>query len=405
MAIILTVIIARKQCEHIRQATGWIFIYGRRKTGKTFLARHCSDFDDYYFVTRDRTIIDNEGMSISEETLRAQLGRSSDRVVVIDEFHRLGPPFLDFLHFLPQNGKLLILSSTLWLSKKLLSHGSPILGKFKEFNISLIDLDDVLGSLRGSGRFRLEISIFLREPLAIKFYDENVSDALEFATNVITGSMNTVPALVGEIFSEEGRILSRTYEAIISAIASKHYVSSEISSVLFSRKLIDKDDPSLIQPYLNNLLRMGLIRRLKVFARNRYQYRVSSPLAATFYYLNEKYGIAERDVRPSEIRGKISELLPLLVEDEVRSSIAAILGMEEQVAESVNADGIFFAFEKPRAALEVKWRERVDISRVEEAMKDIDVQRKILFVPDKKGLKSNSLEIWDVGDLMNSSHG
>ena len=251
----------------------------------------------------------------------------------------------------------------------------------------------------------MEISIFLREPLAIKFYDENVSDALEFATNVITGSMNTVPALVGEIFSEEGRILSRTYEAIISAIASKHYVSSEISSVLFSRKLIDKDDPSLIQPYLNNLLRMGLIRRLKVFARNRYQYRVSSPLAATFYYLNEKYGIAERDVRPSEIRGKISELLPLLVEDEVRSSIAAILGMEEQVAESVNADGIFFAFEKPRAALEVKWRERVDISRVEEAMKDIDVQRKILFVPDKKGLKSNSLEIWDVGDLMNSSHG
>jgi hypothetical protein len=211
--------------------------------------------------------------------------------------------------------------------------------------------------------------------------------------------------LVGEIFSEEGRILSRTYEAIISAIASKHYVSSEISSVLFSRKLIDKDDPSLIQPYLNNLLRMGLIRRLKVFARNRYQYRVSSPLAATFYYLNEKYGIAERDVRPSEIRGKISELLPLLVEDEVRSSIAAILGMEEQVAESVNADGIFFAFEKPRAALEVKWRERVDISRVEEAMKDIDVQRKILFVPDKKGLKSNSLEIWDVGDLMSSTQG
>ena len=78
---------------------------------------------------------------------------------------------------------------------------------------------------------------------------------------------------------------------------------------------------------------------------------------------------------------------------------------ERRVKDFVNADGIFLAFKKPRAALEVKWSERVDISRVEEAMKDIDVQRKILFVPDKKGLKSNSLEIWDVGDLMSSTQG
>ena len=34
-------------------------------------------------------------------------------------------------------------------------------------------------------------------------------------------------------------------------------------------------------------------------------------------------------------------------------------------------------------------------------MKDIEVRRKILFVPDKKGLKSKSLEIWDADDLAN----
>ena len=86
MAIILTIIIERKQCEELKKASGWVFIYGRRKTGKTFLARHCSDFDDYYFVLRDRTIIDDKGNSISEERLRAQLSRSSERIVVIEEF-------------------------------------------------------------------------------------------------------------------------------------------------------------------------------------------------------------------------------------------------------------------------------------------------------------------------------
>ena len=241
----------------------------------------------------------------------------------------------------------------MWLSKRLLSGGSPILGKFKEFNVSLIDLDDVIRSLRGSTRFRLEASIVLREPLAAQFYNESVSDPLDIATSVIIGLMNTIPALIGEIFSEEERILSRTYEAILSAIASGHYASTGISSVLFSKKLIVKDDPSLIQPYLSNLLKIGLIRRLKVFARNRYQYRVNSPLVSLFYYLNEKHGIAERDVRPPEIKEKIREFLPLLVKDEVRHRMSVILGMEEQVSESINADGIFLAFEKPVAVLEV----------------------------------------------------
>ena len=35
---------------------GWILIYGRRKTGKTFLVRNMCRYDRYYFVTRTREI-------------------------------------------------------------------------------------------------------------------------------------------------------------------------------------------------------------------------------------------------------------------------------------------------------------------------------------------------------------
>ena len=119
-----------------------------------------------------------------------------------------------------------------------------------------------------------------------------------------------------------------------------------------------------------------------------------------FYYLNEKYGIAERDVTAIEIRTEIRELMPFLVEDEVRSRIAGILGMEEQIIESVNADGVFLRFKKPQAILEVKWRERVDIHEVEKNLGGFSVKKKILFVPDRKGLRSNVLEIWDVNDLL-----
>ena len=81
-------------------------------------------------------------------------------------------------------------------------------------------------SIKGSNRFRLESSVIMREPLAIQFYENGVTDSLDLAASVIIGSANTIPSLIGEIFSEEERHLSATYEAILSAVASRHYVSS-----------------------------------------------------------------------------------------------------------------------------------------------------------------------------------
>ena len=45
----------------------------------------------------------------------------------------------------------------------------------------------------------------------------------------------SIPAMIGEIFTEEERYISAIYEGILRAVASGNTVSTEISSYLFSR--------------------------------------------------------------------------------------------------------------------------------------------------------------------------
>ena len=83
----------------------------------------------------------------------------------------------------------------------------------------------------------------------IEFFDEK-EDPREIIAKSLEYSVKTIPALVGEIFTEEERSISAVYEGILRAIANGKTVSGEISSYLFSRKLIKKDDPSIVQQYL-----------------------------------------------------------------------------------------------------------------------------------------------------------
>ncbi|MFW6064874.1 MAG: hypothetical protein ACOC8Y_04800 [Candidatus Natronoplasma sp.] len=51
---------------------------------------------------------------------------------------------------------------------------------------------------------------------------------------------------------------------------------------------------------------------------------------------------------------------------------------------------------------EVKWKDEVkenDITRAEEVLSQYDVERRFLFVPDKKMVSSDTLEVIDVTDL------
>lgn len=62
-----------------------------RKTGKTFLVSNFVNYDEF-FVKVDKGILRKDGGSISYETFMEIVRRSlaENKVVVVDEFHRLG---------------------------------------------------------------------------------------------------------------------------------------------------------------------------------------------------------------------------------------------------------------------------------------------------------------------------
>ncbi len=387
----------------------WVLIYGRRKTGKTFLVENFVRYDEYFFVKKDRTIVSKkDNKELTYETLIEILRRElkPGKVVVIDEFHRLGDDFFDFLHYTKKEGKLILISSTLYLSKKLFSARSALLGFFVEVPIGLITLKDCIRAL---SRFKLlkaqllEIAITLREPISIEYFDAKRT-ARAILSEILLSSVKTIPALVGEIFIEEERSTSAIYEGVIRSIATGKIISSEISSYLFARKLIKKDDPSIIQQYLSNLMAFGIIDKIDVYGKVRFVYKIASPLARLFYYADEKYNISERKFSKAELQRIIDEIMPRLVEDNVREAFADKFGLKAAIVEAkdYDVDVCLLKFKKPAVVLEVKWKEKVrkeDVTKAEQSLSKIPAERALLFVQDKAQVRPKALHVVDVSDL------
>ncbi len=395
-----------QEAKRVAQARKWVFIYGRRKTGKTFLVNNFTEFDEYFFVKNSGSILTKGSESISYETFMEIFRRSLEdgKTVVVDEFHRLGQEFFDYLHFMKKTGKLILISSTLFLSKKLISAKSALLGLFAEVPLGLISLEDALSAL---GKFdipkkeRLELAVLLREPIAADYFDEK-EEARSTIAKIILGSAKTIPALIGEIFLEEEREISGVYEGILRAIACGKVGSGEISSNLFSKKLLKKDDPSIISQYLGNLASFGIIRKIRVFGKKRFIYKLASPLSRVYYYADEKYNISERKMSEKELEGIAGELMPRLIEDAVREALCEKRGLIESVVEArdFEIDGYLLRFKKPEIALEVKWGKigEKEIRQIEEKLGKLDAREKILFVQDRAEIRSK-LKVMDAQNL------
>lgn len=405
------VIINRKEEKTVSSYKGWIFVFGRRKTGKSFLVRNFVKWDEYFFVKRDKTLLSEDGETILYETLLALLKREleQDKTIVVDEFHRLGDDFLDFLHASKKSGKLILISSTLFLSKKLLSKKSPILGLFSEIPIRIISLEDTLNFLRNKGLSKkemMESAILLREPIAINLFDKN-EKVRDISSKIMLGSLNAIQSLIGEIFLEEEKNLSATYEGILRSIARGNSTSSEIANYIFSRRLIAKNDPSIVQQYLKNLISFGILKRVEIFNKKRFIYKHVSPLINLFYYADEKYNILEREITPQEIKRIIEKIMPRIVEDNLREFMAERFGLKESKIETkdYDVDICLLNFKKPDIVMEVKWKKNLkkeDITKTIKNLSQVNAKEKYLFVSDKKNVKSGlkDIKVVDILDFV-----
>ena len=78
MVIIIMIIIEREEDKKRFNTLGdWILVYGRRKTGKTFFIENFTQWDEFFYVRRDRNIFSKKDMkTISYESRGNRKGTS-----------------------------------------------------------------------------------------------------------------------------------------------------------------------------------------------------------------------------------------------------------------------------------------------------------------------------------------
>jgi Holliday junction resolvase-like predicted endonuclease len=392
--------------ERFRNTGRWVLVYGRRKVGKSYFVRNFVEYDRYFFVGRSRTIFEDDS-TLSYEVFSREVVRclEAGKTVVIDEIQRLQENFFDILHKIGVKGRLIAISSTLWMTKELIGKSSPLLGLFSDFRMGLIDERDMLRNLMNMVKDRkklLEHAIFLREPWLVPVWEK----AGDFFKAIPPTARLTVPALIGEIFTEEERSYSRIYDAILKAVADGKGISTEIASQLYSKKLIPAQDPSLVHPYLKILESIGILEKVKVHGKNKYHYCHVSPVVDYFYYLDAKYGISEREFEEVQARKVLDLKIPRYAEQFIGKLLSKSMGLwqEKIVEKDFEIDIALTDFRKLVAVVEVKWKESMEkgeLKAVEEKLSKIPCRR-ILFVPRKEDLPSEpeKVEVWDVETIL-----
>lgn len=389
----------------VKKAGPWIYICGRRKSGKTFFVKNFLQWDEYFFVRKDNNLIDKKANVIPYATFFELFKEIIERkTVVVDEFHRLPEEFFDYLHFLGIKGRLIVVSSTLWYSKKLLGTGSPLLGLFPTIIFGLVDEKDLLNSLgkKLRGEELIEASVYLREPLLARKYFKPTE---EFLANFMNENKLSIREIIGEIFKEEERELSLVYEGIMRAIADGKNVSTEISSYLFSKNLISKDSPGFIQRYLDMLVKIGILEKIEVLNKNKFKYFHVSPVFDLHFYLDEKYSYSENEIPEKFVKKIVKEKIPLHAEQFFARFLSKRFGMKRVKIEEPELDIVLTEFKKIKVIAEVKWKKNIkrkEIEKIEEKFNKFKKIKKYLIVPNKKAIRKEikNTKILDIRDIL-----
>jgi len=391
-------IIERKQASEIKKGGSWLLVYGRRKTGKTFLLRNLCKIKNYFLVKKDLSVFSGgKEITLNDMSKKVKELLESGKTVVIDEFQRLEESFLEEFNLLHPKGKLILSGSSMRVVRKFFDPKSPLLGFFTPLRIDFIDVRDIIKGLKNKLKPQrlIEIATFLREPWVIPLFGGE--DAIDFVYKTVTTSKFIISSLVGEVFSEEERELGKKYDAVLKLVASGVWNTKELASIMYSRRLIPDPSVTHILQYIKNLEEMGLIESIKIFNSKRNFYRLSSPIMNIYYYLDSRYNISDRDMGIEEVKPTIEKLINLEIQNFIADFFAEKAGgrKEYYISPEKEFDFIITKRNKPEIVGEVKWKNanKKDTGKFMKKAEHLPCKKLVIF---KRGTAEGSINAEDV---------
>ncbi|MCD6244220.1 MAG: ATP-binding protein [Candidatus Korarchaeota archaeon] len=384
-------VIDRWEGEEIKRRKGWLLLYGRRKVGKSFLLRRLTKWDVYATITRSRAaLVDGELRPVEEAIRLVVKVLSSGGKAVIDEFQRLNDAHWERLAEVHPSGRLFLAGSSLGIVRKVFDRRSPLLGLVEPFRLDIISYSDMLANLRPKDREGFIWATLMRDPWVIPLASDE--DPVRFLVDRSFGLFMSAQGLVGEVFSEEERVLTSLYDSILLLMGEGVWSAREMAGILSSRGLLS-GGTAAVTGILSRLESMGLAMKIPLWksGRAKYLYRHRSPLLSVLYYMEAKFGVS--DGYPPE-EGAVRSILGR----EVQLSVGEMLARREgarlayHVSPASDVDAVLLKRKRVIAGYEIKLG---PISR-EEAEKAVRRMRE-LGVP-YTGLVSLTERPPDVGD-------
>ncbi len=199
----------------------------------------------------------------------------------------------------------------------------------------------------------LELASYMRDPWLIPLYGGE--NTILFVYKYSCKYWQVVKALIGEVFAEEERTLTKTYEAVLSLLGSRVWRIKDITGILYAKGVIKEPSSSHVSGFIKNLVEMDLVESIKLFKTRRKYYRLKSPIMETFYYLENRFDVSEREVSLDEVRPELEKIIRLEVEDFIADFFAHYSSGRREYSLDPEIDFIITLRKRILAIGEVKW--------------------------------------------------
>ncbi len=215
--------------------------------------------------------------------------------VILDEFQRLPEEHWELLALASQDarGRLLLCGSSLGVAKKVFERKSPLLGLLSAFHVDIASLPDTIASLEPhlGPRDALLWAPLARDPWILAHLEPRGEPWRALASE----GWRLAPVasgLVGEVFKEEERMLTRLYDAVLRELALGTWSAKTLAKRLHDAGLLPTPHPSSVTGVLSVLADMGLVSKLRLWRTRgaRAYYRHRSPLLSLLLYIDEETG-------------------------------------------------------------------------------------------------------------------